>query len=70
MRATNLLNIGMFLIKTLDSNGLGMNKKEKGGIILCMMSIKSLSIGMFPSKPLESNMLGKPCPISTIIGIT
>jgi hypothetical protein len=62
------MKIGMLiLIKPLDSNGVGVNRKEKG-VILWMMGIKSLIIGMFPTKPLDSNMLGKPHPISTIIG--
>jgi hypothetical protein len=33
-----------------------------------MMATKSLIIMMLPTKPLDSNMLGKPWPISTIIG--
>jgi hypothetical protein len=57
----------LILVKSLDSNGVGVNRKEKG-VILWMMSTKSLIVGMFPTKPFDSNMLGKPCPISTIIG--
>lgn len=68
MRGKLFLKVGMFLIKLLDSNGLVVNRNEKGGIILWMMATKSLIIMMFPTKPLDSNMLGKPCPISTIIG--
>jgi hypothetical protein len=63
IRSTIFLKIGMLiLIKPLDSNGVGVNRKEKG-VILRMMGIKPLIIGVFPTKPLDSNMLGEPCPI-------